>query len=214
MDADKRPPLTLPKKGSLAAVVGISAAAMLLRLVPEEESGRTVAVQIEPDGKAQVIHISGRQYLTAYLDIAGVGTACDGITSFQGMPIRKGQVFDETQCAAMLERELVKHAEGVMRCTPFNTGTQPYQITAAVSFAYNVGVGSWCGSTAAKRFKAGDITGMCDWLLPWNKARVKGVLQPVTGLSKRRNRERQYCLTGTGPTFTPTTLNARLQAFR
>lgn len=207
------PRVAAPKPGTLAAVIGIAAAGMLLTLVPKEESGRTVNVSIADDGSATVRQVAGKQYLTAYLDIAGVRTACDGLTRYQGKPIAKGQRFTEAQCASMLEAELVTHATAVMKCTPFDKERQPFQIVAAVSFAYNVGAGGWCGSTAAKRAKAGNIAGMCDALLPWNKARVGGVLRPVTGLTRRRQRERQYCLTGTAPSFTPANLAARLRPY-
>jgi lysozyme len=211
--APAAPRIVAPGPGTLAAVVGVVAAGALFALVPKEESGRTVDVSIASDGAATLRHLQGRQYLTGYLDIAGVGTACDGITRYQGKPIAKGQRFTEAQCTAMLEAELVTHAAGVMKCTPFNKDRQPFQIVAAVSFAYNVGTGAWCGSTAAKRAMAGNIAGMCDGLLAWNKARVGGVLRPVAGLTKRRNRERQYCLTGTAPSFTPANLAARLRPY-
>jgi len=202
-----------PRPGTLTAVVGVIAAGALFALVPKEESGRTVDVSIADDGSAKVLHVGGKQYLTGYLDIAGVGTACDGITRYQGKPIAKGQKFTEAQCTAMLETELVTHASAVMTCTPFDKARQPYQIVAAVSFAYNVGPGAWCGSTAAKRARSGDVRGMCDALLAWDKARVGGVLRPVTGLTRRRNRERQYCLTGTAPSFTADNLAARLRPY-
>lgn len=198
-----------PRPGTLAAVVGVIAAGALFALVPKEESGRTVDVSIADDGSATVRHVAGKQYLAAYLDIAKVPTACDGITR----GVKVGQRYTEAQCTALLEAELVTHAAGVMKCTPFDKDRQPYQIIAAVSFAYNVGVGAWCGSTAAKRAKVGNIAGMCEALLAWDKARVGGVLRPVTGLTRRRNRERQYCLTGTAPGFTPANLAARLRPY-
>ncbi|WP_232494908.1 glycoside hydrolase family protein [Novosphingobium kaempferiae] len=201
-----------PKEGTLAAIVGAGAAALLLQVVPEEESGRTVKVDIAQDGSATVIHLTGRQYLSAYLDIASVATACDGLTRYQGKPIRVGMRFTEPQCASMLEAELIQHGKIVMGCTRFDKERQPYQIFTAVSFNYNTG--GWCGSTANKRVKAGNIAGGCDALLMWDKARVKGVLRPVKGLTYRRNRERQYCLTNVVPGATPQNLAKRLGPWR
>ncbi|MBY5974980.1 glycoside hydrolase family protein, partial [Ferrimonas balearica] len=73
----------------------------------------------------------------------------------------------------------------------------PDQTRAAfVSAAYNIGAGAFCGSSMSRRAQAGDLVGACDALLMWNKARVKGVLRPVTGLTRRRQAERALCLEG------------------
>lgn len=200
------------KAGSLASIVGIPAAAMLLSVVPLEESGRTVQVDIARDGSATVQHLSGRQYLTAYLDIAGVPTACDGLTRYQGKPIRKGMRFTEAQCASMLEKELAAHGKIVMACTRWDKDRQPHQIFASVSMNYNTG--GWCGSTAAKRVAAGKIAEGCDALLMWNKSTVNGRKIAVTGLTRRRHREREYCLTGVAPGATSANLPQRLEPWK
>jgi lysozyme len=184
---------TVSGKARLAALVGIPAAVALLTLIPEEESGRKVAVKIAPNGEATVRHVSGKQYLEAYLDIAKVPTACDGITR----GVRMGQTYTEDQCAALLEQELVIHTKGVLNCTPgLNAAKRDNQRVAAISFAYNVGVQAYCGSSVARRFNAGNWRGGCDALLMWDKARVGGTLRPVKGLTRRREKERQICLRG------------------
>ncbi|WP_408586474.1 lysozyme [Novosphingobium sp.] len=188
--ANDRPGL---RKGTLAALAGLTSAALLLTAVPLEESGRRVAVDIEVDGTARVRHVSGPQYLAAYRDIAGIPTACDGLTA----RVRMGLRYTEAQCGAMLEAELVRHADGVMRCTPGLALAIPgrdHARAAAISLAYNIGVGGWCGSTAARRINAGQIRAGCDAMLAWDKARVGGVLRPVKGLTARRQRERTLCL--------------------
>ncbi|WP_218016424.1 lysozyme [Novosphingobium capsulatum] len=173
--------------------MGVPAAIILLISVPKEESGRTVQVSMAADGTSNVQHVSGQQYLAAYRDIAGIATACDGLTA----GVRIGQTFTPAQCASMLESELVRHAQGVMACTPGLALDKPRRDNiraAAVSMAYNIGVSAWCGSTARKRIDAGDIRGACDSMLAWDKARVNGVLRPVAGLTARRQRERTLCL--------------------
>lgn len=194
---DTPPPITATrpalKKGTLAALVGIPAAIALLTSVPKEESGRTVQVTMAADGGAEIVPVAGKQYLAAYRDVAGIPTACDGLTA----GVRLGQTFTSAQCASMLESELVRHAQGVMACTPGLALDKPRRDNvraAAVSMAYNIGVGAWCGSTARKRIDAGDIRGACDAFLAWDKARVNGVLRPVAGLAARRQRERNLCL--------------------
>lgn len=196
-----KPATPKAKAGTLAAVIGFAAAAIVLTDVPKDESGRNVDVTISEDGSAKVTHISGPQYLRAYLDVAGIPTACDGIIRVNGKPVRIGDVFTEDQCAGLLEKELVKHAAGMMRCTPAFRNYPDKEaigptLAATVSFTYNVGEGGYCGSTAARLFNAGDWRGACNSFMRWNKARVKGVLQPVRGLTSRRQRERVLCLKG------------------
>lgn len=178
---------------TLAGLIGAVAAAIALTVVPREESGRTVEVAIAPDKTATVRHVAGKQYLKAYLDIAGVPTACDGITA----GVRLGQSYTEAQCAALLERELLEHAEGMMRCSPgLRSPGMDYPRAAALSLTYNIGVGAFCRSSVRQRFDRGDVIGGCNGFLAWNKARVNGVLRPVAGLTARRQRERTLCMKG------------------
>jgi lysozyme len=196
MASNPPPPAPKPprkKQGTLAALVGLATAGMLFTAVPAEESGRKVTVDFQADGTATVQHVSGPQYLKAYLDIAGIPTACDGLTK----GIRLDQIYTPQQCAVMLEAALVEHAAGVMRCTPGLALTIPRRDNvrfAAISMAYNIGVAGWCGSSARKLIDAGRIRAACDAFLPWDKARVRGVLRPVRGLTLRRQRERAECL--------------------
>jgi lysozyme len=100
---------------TLVSLVGAAVAAALGVAVPSEESGRTVEASIGARSELQIRHVSGRQYLNVYLDAIGVPTACDGITTYQGKPLKLGMHFTEAQCGAMLEHELIAHAQGVMR---------------------------------------------------------------------------------------------------
>jgi len=187
---------------TLASVVGISVATALGAFVPKEESGRTVAVTVNPDTSLNVRHIRGRQYLTVYLDMVGVPTACDGITTIDGRPMPRGRTFTEAECTRLLELELTKHAQGVMACTPGLAIAQTRALErmregprfAAVSLAYNVGVGAYCGSTARRRFDAGDLRGGCEAITWWNRAGGR----VVRGLVLRREREARVCREGLG----------------
>lgn len=177
---------------TLAGVLGSAgAAAALFTSIPAEESGRKVAVTIAADGQATIRHVSGPQYLRAYLDAVQVPTACDGITR----GVRMGQTYTPAQCTALLEAELIEMATHVVRCVPALYG-RPNQAAASVSLAYNIGWPSFCGSTAARRFNAGQWTAGCDAFTMWVKA--KGRVLP--GLVARRNRERALCLTPAGAT--------------
>lgn len=200
-----------PGAASLLGLVGATAAILLLTIVPEEESGRTVQASIDAAGNARVDHVSGRQYLRAYLDIAGIPTACDGITR----GVRMGQTFTEEQCTAQLVEEIEIHARGALACAPsLARPGRDYQRAAAISLTFNIGIGGFCGSSARKAFEAGQMTYACDRFLPWNKARVRGGLRPVRGLTLRRQREREICLTGLTPDRTPANLRERMERFR
>lgn len=207
MPNEPKPTPRKPGRKTLAGVVGALCASLLLVAIPREESGRTVDVSIAASGEASVRHVAGRQYLTAYLDIVGVPTACDGITK----GIKLGQRYTEAQCAELLEGELIEHAEGVQRCVPelWQRG-RDYQRFAAVSLAYNIGVAGFCRSTAARRFRAGAWAEGCAAIPLWNRA--GGVV--VRGLVLRRERERQACLTGLVPGLTAATLSARMGRVR
>lgn len=180
-------PAPVVGKKTLAGVIGTVAAAALFVSIPADESGRKVDAKVEADGSVTLTHISGQQHLKAYLDIVGVPTACDGITK----GVKLGQTYTPAQCAELLERELIIHAEGVMACTPSLAG-RPNQQIAAVSLAYNVGVGAYCKSSVDRQFDARNWRAGCDALLAWNKAGGK----VVKGLQLRRERERTVCLRG------------------
>lgn len=158
---------TRPGKKTLAGIVGVTAAAMLYTSIPREEGTE----------------------LRAYRDIAGVWTICSGDTA----DVQPGQVATAQECRERLERQLIAHAEPVMRCTPrLREEGRDYQRAAAVSLAYNIGVGAYCRSTVDRRFDAGDWRGGCDAILMWDKAGGR----VVRGLQLRRQRERAVCLRG------------------
>lgn len=180
--------------GTLASVLGsIAGAALLFTSVPAEESGRKVAVTIAPTGQATIRHVSGPQYLRAYLDAVNIPTACDGITR----GVRMGHAYTEAQCQMMLEAELIEHGTHVIACVPGLYG-RGNQVAAATSLAYNIGWPSFCASTAARLFNAGRWLEACDAFTMWVKAtdprtRKKIVLR---GLVDRRARERAMCRAG------------------
>jgi Phage-related lysozyme (muraminidase) len=63
---------------------------------------------------------------------------------------------------------------------------------ALTSFVYNVGPGSYGGSTPLRMLRAGDIRGACNQLPRWVYAGGK----KLRGLERRREAERQICLSG------------------
>ena len=161
----------VPKK-TLAGVVGAAAAALLFSMVPKFEGLELVA---RPDP-------------------IGIITACNGDTK----DVHAGQRFTPAECHARLEQRLIEHAEPVLKCTPGLKG-HTNQLAAAVSFAYNVGAGAYCGSTTAKRFNAGDWKGACRAMNEADNGRPQWVTaggRVLPGLVKRRAEERALCERG------------------
>lgn len=122
-----------------------------------------------------------------YLDAGGVATDCFGHT---GPEVKVGQVRTEQECMAELAQDAVKHGIAIDACLPPTTPSMSRE--AFTSTAYNIGAGNFCGSTAAKRLKAGDLAGACAALEMWVK--VDG--RVVQGLVNRRAKERAWCEQG------------------
>lgn len=122
-----------------------------------------------------------------YNDIVGIRTVCYGET--QNIEERH---YTTEECRAKLEKAVgERYLKPVADCVP-QIAARPEQLAASTSLAYNIGIKSFCGSTAAKRFRAGDIKGGCEAFTMWAKAGGK----VVRGLVKRREAEKALCLTG------------------
>lgn len=124
-----------------------------------------------------------------YNDLVGVPTVCYGETR---VPMRK---YSDAECTAMLHKATSGFTNDVIKVTP---GLQqyPYQLAAATSLAYNIGIGNYRTSTVAKRFNSGNYTGACDAFMMWTKARVNGKLTEIKGLVNRRKKEVAVCYKG------------------
>ena len=120
-----------------------------------------------------------------YLDIVNVPTVCYGETR---VTMRR---YSDAECSNMLNEAVQGFAEPVARCTPM-IANRPYQLAAATSLAYNIGINAYCRSTADRRFDAGNIKGGCEAIKFWNKAGGR----VVKGLVNRRADEYRLCVTG------------------
>lgn len=122
----------------------------------------------------------------AYLDPIGVPTACFGETE----NIRLGMRFSVDECEDKLATRILEFDDAVTACLGVTPQRGPR--TAFVSLAYNVGTGAFCGSTLARKYRAGDLEGACAELDRWVYA--GGVRWP--GLVRRRAQERRICESG------------------
>lgn len=129
-----------------------------------------------------------RQY--AYRDPTGLPTICFGSTA----GVRLGDFRTVPECQALLTQEMRHVIQAVDRCRP---GLPPAVLAAFSDAAYNLGPRIACDSqrsTAARLLAAGDYAGACNQLPRWNKATVAGATIELPGLTKRRNLERDLCL--------------------
>lgn len=184
--ADQGPPAPKYGKGKLALLVGASCCAALWPTVDRWEGNKPVP----------------------YRDIVGIWTVCRGDTK----SVVPGQRQTEAQCDERFERQLIAHAEPVLKCAP-ELKAKPNALAASISLAYNIGPGGFCASTAKARFRAGDIRGGCAALMNFNgvvtAAPLAGALSStritkgknagkwfnvVRGLDNRRKEERRICL--------------------
>lgn len=123
----------------------------------------------------------------AYPDPATGGkpwTVCYGHTD----GVKPNDQYTIAQCKDLLRKDLEIYASGVEKC--INVPLSDKRYVALVSFAYNVGVKTACNSSVVRNINAGRTKAGCDALLKYNRA--AGITFP--GLTKRRQKEREYCL--------------------
>ena len=124
----------------------------------------------------------------AYYDPPGILTVCYGTT---GSEVIKGKKYSLEECKAYLNADMLDAVAQVEKCHP----GLPENVLAAFGDAvYNIGPTVACNSTASRYLTTGRIADACNELPRWNKARVGGVMVALPGLTKRREVERQLCL--------------------
>lgn len=123
--------------------------------------------------------------LDAYLCPAGIPTIGYGHT---GKDVKLGQRISLLDAEKLLEKDLARF-EAAVSILVADSPTTSDQFSALVSFAYNLGPSALKASTLLKRHKAGDIRGASEQFLAWNKARQKGQLVVLPGLTRRRSAE-------------------------
>lgn len=140
-------------------------------------------------------------YRRAYYDPPGILTACMGHT---GPDVAKGVTYSLAQCNAWLQADMGRAVDIVERCQP---GLPDAVLIAFSDAVFNMGPTIACDqakSTAARmltlaRTVTGDYSPACRQLPRWDKARVKGFMVSLPGLTARRAKEAAYCLTATLP---------------
>ncbi len=130
--------------------------------IKKAAAGGTIALTV-----AMLSFFEGVKY-KPYEDVVGVLTVCFGHT---GADIITTKIYSESECLALLEKDLSKVRKGVDPLIKVDIDDNTR--AAIYSFAYNVGTGAFARSTMLKKLNAGDIAGACNELKRWTYAGVK-----------------------------------------
>lgn len=99
-----------------------------------------------------------------------------------GDTVAEKRTYTLPECDVLLSRKLSEeYGPKVAQCVP-GLADRPFQWAGATILSYNIGTGAFCGSTAARRFNAGDWKGGCEAFKLWVKSNGKF----VQGLANRR----------------------------
>lgn len=147
---------------------------------------------ISPSGISVIIHFENFEP-TAYQDDVGIWTIGYGTTRVNGRSVRQGMSCTEPQARQWLLEHANQDVPKILRlCRRVITQSE---LDALVSFAYNLGIENFRTSYLLKNIQASRPVTESNFT-SWNKARIKGVLTPLNGLTRRRKSE--YVLFTTG----------------
>lgn len=137
----------------------------------------------------QIIKAAEGCKLKAYLCPAGIPTIGAGHTKTVTLAdVKRGKTITQNEADRLLALDLAEFEKGVARLV--KVPLTDNQFGALVSFAFNVGLGALSSSTLLKKINGkASIAEIGKSWLQWDKARVKGVLTPLRGLTIRRQAE-------------------------
>jgi lysozyme len=127
--------------------------------------------------------------LSAYQDVAGIWTIGYGHIK----DVRPEMRISQEQADQSLADDLMG-AESTVEGATEGVSTTDNQFAAMVSLCFNIGSANFRQSSVLRDHRVGNVSA-ADAFLMWNKARVKGELQEVVGLTNRRRAERELYLT-------------------
>lgn len=131
-------------------------------------------------------NLEGRRH-KPYQDIVNVWTVCDGIT---GPDVIQGKTYTDAECNRLSIKHAEAHGSALLDCINVRITQTMYESLA--SWAYNIGTGAACKSTAIRLINQGKYYEGCRDLMRWNRA--GGV--EVRGLTNRRKHEVAQCIKG------------------
>ena len=143
--------------------------------------------RVSPAGIGLIQHFEGYSPFV-YEDVAGKKTIGFGHLILPGERFREPMLPKEA--TRLLEKDVGRTVSGVNRAV--RVTLRQGQADSLHSFAFNLGTGALQSSTLLGRVNAGRHADVPGQFLRWNKARVDGVLQPVRGLTRRREAEVEF----------------------
>jgi lysozyme len=142
---------------------------------------------INSAGVDLVKHFEGK-YNKAYYCPAGVLTIGYGHTNGMGHDLfSEGDEWSTQRCEDVLEKDLSLCGSEVLKLVKVELNDDQY--SSLCSFVFNLGAGSLASSTCLKKLNQGDYISAAEWIIPWNKAKVKGRMIELEGLKRRRRAE-------------------------
>lgn len=141
--------------------------------------------------------------LTAYKCPAGVLTIGYGYTGAIpsecadiGTTVKPGMTITQEQADRLLAVGMAKYWKLALEKSPNLATASPARQAAITDFVYNCGAGNYGISRLLLCVNKNDWEGASRAILPWNKARVKGVLTVLKGLVRRREAESKLLKNG------------------
>lgn len=163
-------PIQKPGKKTLAGVIGVTAASVLISVTSSMEG-----VSLKPYDDRLAGHVQ---------------TVCFGETNVEM------RAYSMNECKDMLADSLAGYATEVRKATPGFDDLTDGQKVAVVDMAYNTGLANYKGSTLRKKYAAKDFPEACDEFLKWRFVRSKDcsvASNQCSGIWKRRQLERKAC---------------------
>lgn len=107
---------------------------------------------------------------------------------------KQGMKITEAGADALLRQDIVWVEDVIKRYVKVPLTQNQYD--ALASLIFNIGEGQFSRSTVLKRLNDRDYIGAADAFLMWNKQRNRttGQLEPLKGLTRRREEERELFL--------------------
>jgi GH24 family phage-related lysozyme (muramidase) len=128
----------------------------------------------------------------AYQDTDGTIVIGYGMPKIKGEKVKMGDRISSAQAERALKQELQKIQQEILSMVKVDLTSN--QLSALVSFSFNIGTKFLADSTLLAKINAGDNYGAANEFIRWNKAHLSGELVPMAGLTRRRTTEKQLFL--------------------
>jgi GH24 family phage-related lysozyme (muramidase) len=136
----------------------------------------------------------------AYQDTDGTIVIGYGMPEIGGEKVKMGDYpsgtlrdrISSAQAERALKQELQKIQQEILSMVKVDLTSN--QLSALVSFSFNIGTKFLADSTLLAKINAGDHYGAAKEFIRWNKADFNGILLPMAGLTRRRITEKQLFL--------------------